>query len=263
MDARKPKRRSSVSMRPVWTGTSVVRQARAVFGGLMLGCMALGPVLAQDDTAMVGFDDDEAAMAVDDPIEPFNRAVYHVNDKLYFWVLKPVATGYKAVVPEVARTGIGNAFDNLGMPRRSVNCLLQGRFTDSFTEASRFVINSSIGLLGVWDPAEVWWEIAQVDEDFGQTLGVHGVGSGIYLTLPVFGPSNCRDAVGLVADAFLDPINYVISDAVPRLAVKAEDKVNSTSFRLGDYEKSKETALDHYVSLRESYTQYRDEQIRR
>jgi phospholipid-binding lipoprotein MlaA len=224
---------------------------------------ALSPCLLAQDEAVAGLDDDSTMASVRDPFEPANRGLYAVNDKLYFWVLKPVATGYAKVVPEKVRDGVGRVFANLGMPRRGVNCLLQGKTKGAATEVGRFVVNSTAGVLGFWDIAESRCGLETCDEDFGQTLGRYGVGYGCFLTLPLFGPSNPRDTVGLVADSFLDPLNYVIHSLPARLGVKAGDQINGTSRRLGEYERSKETALDHYIWLRESYTQYRAEQIRR
>lgn len=217
---------------------------------------------AQDD-AIAGLDDADVTAAVRDPMEKANRGLYVFNDKLYLWVLKPAAEGYAKVVPERVREGIGHAFANLGMPRRGVNCLLQGKVRGSVDEVGRFVVNSTIGCLGLMDVAESRCGLQAHDEDFGQTLGQYGVGYGCFLTLPLLGPSNPRDALGWMADTFLDPIGYLVSDLPVRVGIKVGDRVNETSMHLGDYEKSKETALDHYIWLRESYTQYRDEQIRR
>ena len=227
----------------------------------LLPVLALVASAQSDDFA--GFDAADEGSAIRDPVEPVNRGVHVVNDKLYFWLVKPLAIGYAKVLPEGIREGVGNVFDNLGMPRRGVNCLLQGNLPGLGDELGRFLINSTVGVLGFRDVAGPRCGLEAHPEDFGQTLGAYGVGDGFYLTLPVFGPSNPRDTIGLVADAFLDPVGYVVQDLPLRLGIRAGDRVNHTSLHLGDYEKSKETALDHYVWLRESYTQYRDEQIRR
>ncbi|MBN2451034.1 MAG: VacJ family lipoprotein [Lentisphaeria bacterium] len=225
--------------------------------GLLLGCPGPGMRAADDD--MAGFDEEMEARAVADPIEPVNRGLYQVNDRLYFWVLKPLATGYARILPESVREGVANVFRNAAMPRRAVNCLLQGRTSDLLDELSRFLVNTTAGVGGYLDLAETVFEIEEHDEDFGQTLGRYGLGHGPYLTLPALGPSSCRDGAGLVADAFLDPLNY-IGESGLRLGIRACDRINHTSLRLGDYEKSKEVAIDHYISLRESYIQYRDRQ---
>jgi phospholipid-binding lipoprotein MlaA len=210
---------------------------------------------------------DEAAMGeppppVRDPLRPFNVSMYHVNDKLYFWVLKPVARGYRAVLPEGVREGVRNMFHNLGAPKRIVNCLLQGKFKGSADECSRFLINSTVGVLGYRDAAFESFQIREWDEDLGQTLGTYGVGYGIYLNWPVLGPSNPRDTVGFVGDMFLDPLNYLLEDLALRLGVSAGRQVNNTSLRIGVYEENKELALDHYIWMRETYTQYRENLIK-
>jgi phospholipid-binding lipoprotein MlaA len=228
---------------------------------VLSGSPGLG--LRAQDEPVAGLDDEDATASVRDPIRPVNRGLYTVNDRLYFWVLKPVSTGYAKVVPGKVREGIGRMFVNLGMPRRGVNCLLQGKLKGAGTEVGRFAVNTTAGVLGFWDIADSRCGLDAYDEDFGQTLGRYGVGYGCFVTLPVFGPSNPRDTVGLVADAFLDPLNYLVGSLPARVGIKAGDRVNDTSLHPGEYEKSKETALDHYVWLRESYTQHRDEQIRR
>jgi phospholipid-binding lipoprotein MlaA len=200
--------------------------------------------------------------ATPDPLEPLNRAIYHVNDKLYFWVMKPVATGYEKVLPTPVRSGIRNVFDNVGMPKRFVNCLLQGRLRASGSELARFGLNSTIGILGWRDVAGDKWKLKEHSEDTGQTFGVWGAGPGIYLTLPIFGPSNARDAIGLVGDVFLDPIHYLPHFWV-RASLNVEKRVNGLSFALGEYERGKAAALDHYVALRDMYRQYRERQIRK
>ena len=228
----------------------------------LLALAAALSVGAQDED-VAGLDDDSSTATVRDPLKLFNQGVYTLNDRLYFWVLKPAAHGYAWAVPLPARQGIANIFTNLGMPRRGVNCLLQGKFKGAATEVERFAINTTVGCLGFMDFAETHCDLEAHDEDFGQTLGRYGVGYGFFLNLPVLGPSNPRDAVGRVADAFLDPVYYLVESLPARLGIRAGDEVSKTSLRLGEYEKSKEGALNHYVFLREAYTQYRSEQIRR
>ena len=234
---------------------------------LGLGClMAFSGIRAhcQDGAGGMGGGEADRHMSeelppepVRDPLRPFNKGMYHVNDKMYFWLLKPAAQGYKAVVPEGVREGIRNMFTNLGVPKRVVNCLLQGKFQGTADECSRFFINSTVGVLGYRDAASDTFKIREWDEDFGQTLGSYGIGYGIYLTWPFLGPSNPRDTVGFVGDMFLDPFAYAFEDLAVRLAVGAYDRVNATSLRLGEYEENKELALDHYTWMRETYTQYR------
>ena len=199
----------------------------------------------------------EEKLVVADPLEPFNRAMHEFNDKLYFWALKPVAQGYKAVVPEPARIGVKNFFSNLGFPARFLSCLLQADFSGAATEAGRFAINTIWGIGGLLDPSsgrEIDLQIQ--DTNLGETLGVYGVGQGFYLVWPVFGPSSPRDTVGLVGERLLDPPTY-LSPWYAGTAVGVFEQVNATSLRIGDYESLKNAAIDPYVAFRDAYIQYR------
>ncbi len=202
-----------------------------------------------------------AAGQVSDPLEPVNRAMFWVNDKLYFYALKPAARAYR-VVPESFRQSVDNFFVNLGTPVRFVNCLLQLKFRAAGNELRRFLVNSTLGVGGFLDPAgRSGWEMT--DEDLGQTLGKYGIGSGIYLVLPVFGPANLRDGVGRVGDYFLDPIPYAIDNTGELMAVKGYDRVNVFSLDNDTYEKIKEQALDPYLFIRDAYAQRREALIRK
>ena len=197
---------------------------------------------------------------ISDPLEPVNRAFFTFNDKLYFWALKPVASGYGAVFPEPIRLHVRNFFNNLAFPVRFVNCFLQGSPLCASVELSRFVVNSILGIGGLFDVGTAL-KLPKQNEDFGQTLGVWGFGPGAYLTLPLFGPSSVRDAVGRLGDAFLDPIGFISIGILPALGIKAYEQVNKTSLSIGDYEALKEMALDPYVALRSAYFQFRQNQI--
>jgi len=197
-----------------------------------------------------------------DPLEPLNRAFFNFNDRLYFWFLKPVATGYNKAIPEPLRVSVRNFFSNLFMPVRAVNCLLQGKIEGFGIEITRFLLNSTMGVLGFGDPANVVFNISKKDEDFGQTLGFIGIGPGIYINWPILGPSSLRDTVGLIGDGFLDPVNYLVPHTRYNMGVKAYEKLNGTSLVLGEYESLKKAALDPYVSLRNAYYQHRQHKIR-
>jgi len=201
------------------------------------------------------------AATIPDPLESFNRAMFGFNDKLYFWVLKPVAQGYKKVVPEAPRVGVKNFFDNLKFPIRFVSSLLQADFSGAATEVGRFAVNTVWGVGGLLDPASgQQLNIAKKDADLGQTLGVYGLGQGIYIVWPVLGPSSARDSIGIVGDYFLYPVSY-ITPWYDWLAVRAYEEVNETSLRIGDYEFIKEAAIDPYVALRDAYSQYRQKKV--
>ncbi len=198
---------------------------------------------------------------VSDPIEPVNRAFFMFNDKLYFWVLSPVARGYAYIVPYSARRCVRNFFSNITTPVRLVNCTLQTDFEGAWVETERFVINTTVGVAGFGDPARNRWNMEKRDEDLGQTLGWYGAGPSIYFDWPILGPSNVRDTVGYVGDLFLDPINYIVPKYAVSVGIKAYETVNSTSLRKGEYEDFKDAAIDPYVALRDAYSQYRQSQI--
>jgi phospholipid-binding lipoprotein MlaA len=192
-----------------------------------------------------------------DPLEPFNRAMFQFNDKLYFWVLKPVAQGYNKVVPEVARVSVDHFFANLRFPIRFVSCLLQADFGCAGTELGRFTVNTVWGVGGLLDPASSKeLNIPKRQADLGQTLGVYGLEPGFYIVWPILGPSSARDTAKIVGDYFLYPVSY-INPWYQSLGVSTYEEVNDTSLRIGDYESLKEAAIDPYVALRDAYGQYR------
>lgn len=195
-----------------------------------------------------------------DPLSGYNRLMTHFNDKVYFWLLKPVSQGYRAVVPEGARLAVGRFFNNLLMPVRFTNNLLQLKPKQAGTELARFALNSTIGVLGFADPAAKHFDLQPYPEDFGQTLGHYGIGSGFHIVLPLLGPSNLRDTIGLVPDHFLDPITYV-DDFETRLALRSYKQVNYTSLHVGEYESLKKDAVDLYTFLRDGYEQRREKLI--
>ncbi|MFV0437685.1 MAG: VacJ family lipoprotein [Desulfopila sp.] len=204
---------------------------------------------------------DEEYVAVSDPLEPLNRVFFTFNDKLYFWVLKPVERGYVAVIPWDFRFVIGNFFDNITSPVDFVNTLLQGRFRDAGIVLGRFVINSTIGVFGFGDAAKESFGIEAPGGDFGQTLGVYGIGEGIYLNWPFFGPSNIRDSVGLVVDWQLLPYRYIGMDREEIWVARGEEFVNKMSITPNTYEELVKASLDPYVAVRQAYIDYRRNKV--
>jgi phospholipid-binding lipoprotein MlaA len=194
-----------------------------------------------------------------DPLEPINRAFFVFNDRFYFWFLKPVATGYKTVVPEKARVGVSNFFTNLTFPVRFVNCLFQGKVEGAAEELGSFLLNSIGGMGGFFDIAGAAG-VRKYDEDLDQSLAVFGFGPGFFIHWPFFGPSTLRGTFGSVGDGFLDPVNYLDSSGA-RFAFKSSDVVNRTSLRIGDYEALKRAALDPYVAMRDAFYQNRLKKI--
>ncbi len=197
---------------------------------------------------------------IPDPLEPLNRAFFEFNDRLYFWVLKPAATGYKTVVPEEVRMCTRNFFNNLAFPVRFVNNLFQGKFFAAFEETCGFLVNSTVGLGGLADIAKAV-DLKTHEEDLGQSLAVYGAGPAFYINWPFLGPSSLRDTIGKVGDAFLDPVNY-LGGWYYSTGAKGFDTINETSLRIGDYESLKKAALDPYVALRDAYYQNRLSKIK-
>lgn len=223
--------------------------------------IAFGQGATVDDEPAFGEERDIGLAS--DPLEPVNRAFFHFNDELYFWVVKPASQGYSYLIAEDVRMCVRSFLKNLLAPVRIVNNLLQGKVANTGVETARFVINSTLGIAGLADPAKNEFGLSPRDEDFGQTLGVYGLGEGIYFCWPFFGSSNVRDTVGLAGDFFLSPVSYLaMSDAGAGMAVEAGKEVNNTSLTLGDYENFKESAIDPYVALRDAYRQYRQKKIR-
>jgi phospholipid-binding lipoprotein MlaA len=214
---------------------------------------------------------EEEMETIADPLKPFNRLMFEVNDKLYFYVLKPVALVYEAILPEQVRVSLRNAISNLTTPIRLVNCLLQGKFEGAAIEYSRFMVNTVAGL-GFFDMAKKYHNLEKQDEDFGQTLGHYGVKEGFYIVWPFFGPSTARDTLGMAGDFFADPFIYVnptkdlgvvsINTDI-RSGINLTKTINETSLTLGTYEEFKESSIDPYISMRNAYFEYRRNKIKK
>ena len=216
------------------------------------------------------FSDYDDMGLVADPLVGFNRAMFVFNDRLYFWVLKPVASGYRFVVPTPVRLSVKNFFFNLLAPVRFANCLFQGKFRAAEGEFGRFAVNSTAGMLGLFDLVKDKPQFNPPDEDFGQTLGHYAIGNGFYIVWPLLGPSTLRDTVGTIGDWALNPIQFMqlvnvdageLTSSSTNLIATGVRVVNDTSFRIGDYEALKNAALDPYEAFRDAYIQYRNSKI--
>ena len=192
-----------------------------------------------------------------DPWEPFNEGMFEFNRWLDRWILKPVAKGYNTVMPDLFQMMIGNGFDNIRVVPRFINCLLQGKLVGAGSELGRLVINSTLGIAGMFDPAKQEFGIQKCNEDTGQTLGVWGFGPGPYLMLPFLPPLTVRDAIGYVADGAMDPLVYFLPFIWTRLGMKAGDTVNDRSVNLDLYQGFEETTVEFYSALRNAYLQRR------
>jgi phospholipid-binding lipoprotein MlaA len=211
-------------------------------------------------------DEDEYADVEDvelipDPWIEMNQGLYVFNDKMYFWVLKPVARGYGFIIPEELRQAIRNAYYNIRFPVRFISCLLQGKFRKSGYEFGQFFINSTAGCLGLLNPAANYPHLQPSREDLGQTLAVWGIGNGAYIMVPFLGPFSLRDGIGRLGQIFLDPIWWLFDDIWISIALRAGEAVNDTSLRIGKYEALKEAALDPYIMIRNAYVQNRNKLI--
>jgi phospholipid-binding lipoprotein MlaA len=194
-----------------------------------------------------------------DPFEPMNRKVAGLNDTLDDAVMKPVAHGYQAVTPEWMRAGVRNFFNNLSDVWSTVNNGLQGKGHDTAESLMRVVVNTTAGVGGVFDVATKI-HLERHPEDFGQTLGVWGVGPGPYLVLPIFGPSTIRDTAGLGLDLTTDPLGKVhnVPARNEAIALRFVDKRASL---LGATSLLEEASLDKYSFTRDAYLQLRRSQI--
>jgi len=190
-----------------------------------------------------------------DPLEGMNRRVFWFNTKVDDYVLEPVAKGWDTIAPDRVQKSLSNFFQNLRFPIVAGNNLLQGKFRRSASDVGRFMVNTTVGFLGFFDPASVWG-LEQHNEDFGQTLGYWGVPPGPYLVLPFVGPSDPRDAVGLAADSFSIVYAYFIPFYYT-FAATGTDIINNRALVLREVRQLKEASFDYYVAVRNAYTQRR------
>ncbi len=197
----------------------------------------------------------------DDPYEDFNRQMFAFNEGLDKAVIEPVAYGYRAVTNEPIREGVGNFTGNLNEPLTAVNHVLQGKLPDAGATVGRFLINSTLGIVGIFDPASAMG-IERTKEDFGQTLGAWGVESGPYLVLPFVGPSNPRDAFGRGADAALNPLNYpeFENDDETRLGIAVLGGVNARAGAIESIDELR-NQIDPYTTVRRLYDRTRAQDI--
>jgi len=190
-----------------------------------------------------------------DPLEPLNRVVFGFNDTADNAVIKPVAKAYRAVLPGIVRTGVSNFFSNLEDVWVSVNDVLQGKFQQGVDDFGRFLFNSTFGIAGIFDFAsELGFQ--KHNEDFGQTLGSWGVGSGAYLVLPFLGPSTIRDGFGLLLDTRADLVFYI--DGVPvHNSLYGTRAIGNRANLLDASSVIEEAALDKYAFVRDAWLQRR------
>jgi phospholipid-binding lipoprotein MlaA len=212
------------------------------------------------------FEDEFKVKNKHDFLEPYNRFMTAFNDKFYIYIIIPMANGYKSITNQSVRDGVSNFFSNLNYPVRLINNTLQGKFKNSSQETARFLINSTIGIVGIFDIAKTGFNLDEHDEDFGQTLAVWGVGSGPHIVLPFLGPSNLRDGLSKFGDSYLDPLDYHgkrfynVVDGEESIFIKAIQIINMEA-STGLYKNIKKDAIDLYPYLKDAYNQRREKQI--
>jgi phospholipid-binding lipoprotein MlaA len=227
----------------------------AVLFGSLGGCATPPP--ANDPDAIADFTE------TNDPLEPANRAMYAFNNGLDIVIMRPAAKAYRLLVPSLVRGGIHNVLSNLGTPVQLGNDILQGKPHRAGDTTMRFLINTTVGVLGIFDFAADWGYLDH-DSDFGMTLALWGLPEGPFLFLPVFGPSDPRDAVGLGVSAAMDPFTWVGQGAAVRALDWSRFAMNGLDQRerhLDDIDSIKKTALDPYATFRSLYRQHRHAQI--
>ena len=224
-------------------------------------------VIALVSTAAIGVasaDDDGAPVASEDydPWQRFNEKMFSFNhDVLDHYLVKPVAKGWNKAFPDVAKRALDRAFDNLGMPKRLVNNLLQRRFRGAGRELARFGLNTTVGVVGFVDIAKAGLHIEKSDADTGQTLGVYGFGPGPYLVLPTLQPLTVRDGIGYGVDGLLDPLGYVFVPFFASTAISVVKQVNERSLNLAVFQDVEDSVLDLYSAVRNGYLQRRHRSI--
>tara|TARA_R110002126_G_scaffold16527_14_gene66006 strand:+ start:626 stop:1531 length:906 start_codon:yes stop_codon:yes gene_type:complete len=198
--------------------------------------------------------DAEPAPLYYDPLEGWNRAVFSFNHVSYTYALIPLAKGYEKVIPAPVRDKVSNAFANIREPLNLVNNTLSGNFKGAGSNLGRFVINSTIGILGLFDPASAWFEIPKAKQSIADTLSHYQVGNGPYLVLPILGQSDVRGATSVVGEALFHPLNYVV-DAPELYYLQGLNIINSFSDRATLYQTLYEQADDPYLYFRNQHLQ--------
>jgi phospholipid-binding lipoprotein MlaA len=244
-------------VRPPLAGTFRLLALSALFTISLTGCATKPP--ASDPDALADYEQ------TNDPLEPTNRVFYAINNGLDTVILRPAAQAYRYVVPGAMRRGIHNLLTNLGTPPQLANDMLQGKPRRAGDTAMRFVINSTVGVLGIFDVATKWG-YPDHDSDFGMTLASWGVPEGPFLFLPVLGPSDPRDAAGFGVNIALDPFTWIGGPGQTSITAFNWSRygLNAVDTRervLDSLDQIKKTALDPYATFRSLFRQHRHAQI--
>jgi len=235
-------------------------------GAIQLVQFSPDPLSKDDDFAE--FDDQyQDQELVADPFYYWNEVWFNINDALYFNLFRPAAEGYAWLVPAKPRTWISNFFTNMLFPVRFINNVLTGKFDAAYMETSKFIANTSFGMLGLGDVTsgmpKNWEPKRPTAEGFGQTLGKAGIGHGVYLVWPFIGPSSVRETVGWVVDAYCDPLTYGRLTFLEFAAIKAYKNLNTLSLQLDtdEYAALTKGAIDKYAAVRDAYIRFRAKKV--
>ena len=233
---------------------------RLLILSVILASLAPFAAMAQPSDAVSGRKEPVVMITpINDPIEPFNRAVFQFNKGIDFLILKPVTFVYKNALPGFVRSSVSSLLDTLGQPIVMLNSLLQGDWRNFENSLHRFVVNATLGMAGLNDVATSLG-IPAANADFGQTLGVWGLDHGFYLVLPVFGSSSLRDGSGEVVDAVADPFNIIWNDSETMWPIYTRAGLSAVDarYKYGDaYDDVMNNAVDPYVTFRSMYVQRR------
>ena len=237
--------------------------ALMIAGSLMAGCVTTSSTPEETPAAQTEVAEFEEMDATNDPLEPVNRVFFEFNRGLDTLIVRPVSTLYEALIPPPIQQIVHNFLNNLRTPVILLNDLLQGDMARASDTATRFAINTTIGVLGFGDPAtDMGYEAHS--EDFGQTLGTWGMGEGMYLVLPIFGPSNPRDVVGKVVDVLTDPVWQYAQNTdreyIPNQRFGAE-LIDFRARNMEEIDDLEKTSLDYYAAVRSLYRQVRNDEI--
>ncbi len=213
--------------------------------------------------------DDPLAMEEDyDPFETINRFTFAINEALDFILLRPAAEIYRFLLPDLVQDSLRDFTRNLKAPVIWANDLFQGKDEKAATMAGRFLVNTTLGVGGLFDVADAWWDLEYHAEDFGQTMGFYGAGNGPYLVLPLFGPSSVRDGIGRGVDTFMSPWSYVLAttDVGSRteilLGTQAVGGIDLRARNIDNLDELKRDSVDFYARIRSLYLQLRRSQIK-
>lgn len=206
----------------------------------------------------------EQRVTINDPLEGINRAIFSFNDGFYTHIAKPLAKGYRAVVPTPVEKSIGNVFDNLKFPSRFVSCALQGKVRRAGQETGAFIVNTTVGVAGIFKPSENLYDEPAPSEDIGQAFGHWGIGHGFYFVMPFLGPTSARDFTGNVADRIVEPIPEPwsqLDDDDTRLILSVVENVNELPTVMELYDSMSRSSIDKYSAVRDAYAQRRASQV--